>query len=204
MDDYTPTDRPARRRLSLALAEEETSKGVQLPEVGHACAAFVATEGATEGSDREPPGSGPVAEHLEVRAGPPCATFSDDTGALLDERRIQARACCCHEKRDSSKRYLLESERNVTQGENRKEVNGNLCHFSSLDGAEDPFPGKTSDGNNHSELGEGQPLVFAHNAAGPALTFAPDGRVLNRAEAEQENLEVNLHYDRAPIDRVET
>ena len=53
-------------------------KGVQLPEVGHACAAIVATEGATEGSDCEPPGSGPVAEHLEVRAGPPCATFSDD------------------------------------------------------------------------------------------------------------------------------
>ena len=54
-------------------------KGVRLPEVGHACAAMAATEGATEGSDCEPPGSGPVAEHLEVRAGPPCATFSDDT-----------------------------------------------------------------------------------------------------------------------------
>ena len=53
-------------------------KGDQLPEVRHACAASAAAAGTTEGSDCEPPGSGPVAEHLEVRAGPPWATFSDD------------------------------------------------------------------------------------------------------------------------------
>ena len=54
-------------------------KGDQLPEVRHARAATAAAAGTTEGSDCEPPGSGPAAEHLEVRAGPPWAPPLNDT-----------------------------------------------------------------------------------------------------------------------------
>ena len=53
-------------------------KGDQLPEVRHARAATAAAAGTTEGSDCEPPGSGPAAEHLEVRAGPPWAPPLND------------------------------------------------------------------------------------------------------------------------------
>ena len=45
-------------------------KGDQLPEGSRADAATAAAAGTTEGSDCEPPGSGPAAERPEVRAGP--------------------------------------------------------------------------------------------------------------------------------------
>ena len=118
-------------------------KGDQLPEVRHARAATAAAAGTTEGSDCEPPGSGPATEHLEVRAGPPWAASLNDTGAHLYGHGIQAKACCCCDGDGDTSKDLLKSETNVDQGENRKEVDGNLCHFSSLDGAEDPFSGKT-------------------------------------------------------------
>ena len=66
-------------------------KGDQLPEGSHADAATAAAAGATEGSDREPPGSGPAAEHPEVRAGPHGLASLNDTGAHI-QRRVQAEA----------------------------------------------------------------------------------------------------------------
>ena len=62
-------------------------KGDQLPEVRHARAATAAAAGTTEGSDCEPPGSGPAAEHLEVRAGPPWAPPLSDTPLFRNHHR---------------------------------------------------------------------------------------------------------------------
>ena len=84
-------------------------KGDQLPEGSHADAATAAAAGTTEGSDSEPPGSGPAAERPEVRAGPLWLASLHDTGAHLRHGHgIQAKACCCCDgDGDSSRKDLL-------------------------------------------------------------------------------------------------